>query len=267
MRWPSGRRRPRWRCCNSGRRSGCGRCWSTRRTHGVRSFLIHRLEPLTTDVRSCCCGGWRRSARCRGGGRWCSAWASYPVEPLAAEAAGRSGCRGCGSGIARSRTPGYTGRSSGCCSALGRRRRGRPGGEGVGRCRSPGATAVAGQRPGADVGGGPGRAPFWMGSPGDEAGRTAANESLHRVRIPRSFAIAAKEVTVEQFLRFQPKHRYIVKYSPRPGRADHRRDVVSGGGVLQLAEPGGGHPEGGVVLPAEPGGAVRPTGCGWRRVT
>ena len=34
MRWPSGRRRQRWPCCNSGRRSGCGRCWNTSRTHG-----------------------------------------------------------------------------------------------------------------------------------------------------------------------------------------------------------------------------------------
>jgi formylglycine-generating enzyme required for sulfatase activity len=54
-----------------------------------------------------------------------------------------------------------------------------------------------------------------MGSPGDEGGRFAANEPLHRVRIPRSFAIAAKEVTVAQFLKFRPSHRYPVKYSPR----------------------------------------------------
>jgi formylglycine-generating enzyme required for sulfatase activity/tRNA A-37 threonylcarbamoyl transferase component Bud32 len=62
----------------------------------------------------------------------------------------------------------------------------------------------------------PDGAAFWMGSPGDEAGRIAVNEPLHRVRIPRSFAIATKEVTVEQFLRFQPEHRYLAKYSPRP---------------------------------------------------
>ena len=99
--------------------------------------------------------------------------------------------------------------------ALGRRRRGRPGGEGVGRCQ-------AGARPWQVNGQGqtlvvvPAGAPFWMGSPGDEGGRMATNEPLHRVRIPRSFAIAAKEVTVEQFLRFQPQHRYAVKYSPQP---------------------------------------------------
>jgi formylglycine-generating enzyme required for sulfatase activity len=57
---------------------------------------------------------------------------------------------------------------------------------------------------------------FWMGSPGAEAGRIATNEPLHRVHIPRSFAIAAKEVTVEQFLRSEPERRYVSKYSPRP---------------------------------------------------
>jgi formylglycine-generating enzyme required for sulfatase activity len=55
-----------------------------------------------------------------------------------------------------------------------------------------------------------------MGSPGHEYGRTARNEPLHRVRIPRSFAIAAKEVTVEQFLRFKPDHPYAARFSPRP---------------------------------------------------
>jgi formylglycine-generating enzyme required for sulfatase activity len=59
-------------------------------------------------------------------------------------------------------------------------------------------------------------APFWMGSPGAVAGRIGHFEPLHRVHIPRSFAVAAKEVTVEQFMRSQPEHRYFIKYSPRP---------------------------------------------------
>jgi formylglycine-generating enzyme required for sulfatase activity len=42
---------------------------------------------------------------------------------------------------------------------------------------------------------------FTMGSPVNEPGRSAA-ETPHRVRIPRRFAIAAKEVTNEQFDRF-----------------------------------------------------------------
>ncbi len=42
---------------------------------------------------------------------------------------------------------------------------------------------------------------FLMGSPGDEPGRQAEHETLHRRRIPRSFAIASKEVTVLELRR------------------------------------------------------------------
>ncbi|MCI0379723.1 MAG: formylglycine-generating enzyme family protein, partial [Gemmataceae bacterium] len=58
---------------------------------------------------------------------------------------------------------------------------------------------------------------FLMGSPGHEAGRSSG-ELLHRVRIPRSIAVATKKVTVEQFRRFleaHPKlaHVYIIQPS------------------------------------------------------
>jgi formylglycine-generating enzyme required for sulfatase activity len=43
---------------------------------------------------------------------------------------------------------------------------------------------------------------FLMGSPPTEKERTAPNEDARRMRIPRRFAISAKEVTVEQFQRF-----------------------------------------------------------------
>jgi|GEM_PF-151894 len=43
---------------------------------------------------------------------------------------------------------------------------------------------------------------FKMGSPPTEPERIAGNETPRRMRIPRRFAIAAKEVTVEQFQRF-----------------------------------------------------------------
>ncbi len=43
---------------------------------------------------------------------------------------------------------------------------------------------------------------FVIGSPDTEAGRNEKLEKQHRVRIPRSFAIATKEVTVEQFRKF-----------------------------------------------------------------
>jgi formylglycine-generating enzyme required for sulfatase activity len=59
---------------------------------------------------------------------------------------------------------------------------------------------------------------FLMGSPPTEAGREGGPEgnieTQHRVRIGRSYAIAAKEVTVGQFLRFRPDHKYAKHYAP-----------------------------------------------------
>lgn len=46
---------------------------------------------------------------------------------------------------------------------------------------------------------------FWMGAPPDEPDRTD-REARHRVRIPRSYALGAREVTVAQFDRFLAKH-------------------------------------------------------------
>ena len=59
---------------------------------------------------------------------------------------------------------------------------------------------------------------FKMGSPGSEEGRHEG-EVLHTARIPRSFAIASKEVTVQEFQRFlhenpSVRHSYIKKLSP-----------------------------------------------------
>ena len=63
---------------------------------------------------------------------------------------------------------------------------------------------------------------FRMGSPPDEPDREP-DEKLHRHVIPRRFAIAAKEVTVEQYRRFArdfPKfgvdQGYLAKFSPHP---------------------------------------------------
>jgi formylglycine-generating enzyme required for sulfatase activity len=61
----------------------------------------------------------------------------------------------------------------------------------------------------------PAGATFWMGSPGSEPDRWH-EETLHRVHIPRAFALATREVTVAQFLAFRPDYQYVVKYSPRP---------------------------------------------------
>ena len=64
-----------------------------------------------------------------------------------------------------------------------------------------------------------------MGSPVEEAGRQS-NESIHRRLIPRSFAIATKEVTVEQFQAFLDAHTAIghegepsERYGKEPGAA------------------------------------------------
>jgi len=61
---------------------------------------------------------------------------------------------------------------------------------------------------------------FAMGSPADEPGRSP-DEVQHRRRIPRSFAIATKEVTVSQFRRFLEAHPGIDglhAYPNDPGR-------------------------------------------------
>jgi formylglycine-generating enzyme required for sulfatase activity len=59
---------------------------------------------------------------------------------------------------------------------------------------------------------------FLMGSPPTEAGRGGGPEGKvemrHAKRIGRSFAIAARDVTVEQFLRFRKNQNYNRDYSP-----------------------------------------------------
>jgi serine/threonine protein kinase/formylglycine-generating enzyme required for sulfatase activity len=62
------------------------------------------------------------------------------------------------------------------------------------------------------------REPFLMGSPRTEAerfnGPGGNEERQHRRRIGRSFALAAKEVTVAQFLNFRKEHNYNKTFSP-----------------------------------------------------
>ena len=68
---------------------------------------------------------------------------------------------------------------------------------------------------------------FQMGSPPSATDRVAWSEPPRRMRIPRRFAIAAKEVTVEQLQRFlklgsitiegyQPSRSFLSKFSPDP---------------------------------------------------
>jgi serine/threonine protein kinase/formylglycine-generating enzyme required for sulfatase activity len=73
----------------------------------------------------------------------------------------------------------------------------------------------------------PGPVEFRMGSPAQEPGRSPVHENQHRQRISRSFALATKKVTVEQFEMFLAdvkqkypgviQHSYTPKYSPEPG--------------------------------------------------
>jgi formylglycine-generating enzyme required for sulfatase activity len=57
---------------------------------------------------------------------------------------------------------------------------------------------------------------FFMGSPLAEQGRDfeGPDESQHQRQIDRTYAIATKEVTVEQFLRFRKEHPYNRQYAP-----------------------------------------------------
>lgn len=61
---------------------------------------------------------------------------------------------------------------------------------------------------------------FWMGSPPTEAGREGGPggklEARHKKRIGRTFAIASREVTVEQFLRFRKGQVYNRQVAPTP---------------------------------------------------
>jgi formylglycine-generating enzyme required for sulfatase activity len=56
---------------------------------------------------------------------------------------------------------------------------------------------------------------FDMGSPETEPDRHEG-ETLHRVRIPRSFAIATRPVTVKQFLKFEEDHDFPKRHAPSP---------------------------------------------------
>src|SRR5262249_52480045 len=59
----------------------------------------------------------------------------------------------------------------------------------------------------------PGREQFMMGSPATEVGRVES-EQLHMRHIGRTFAIAAKPVTFEEFLRFRKNFQYEKLFAP-----------------------------------------------------
>jgi formylglycine-generating enzyme required for sulfatase activity len=57
---------------------------------------------------------------------------------------------------------------------------------------------------------------FAMGSPATEPDRVAVSEPQHQKRIGRTFAVATKEVTVEEFLRFRSDYEWEKRASPGP---------------------------------------------------
>jgi formylglycine-generating enzyme required for sulfatase activity len=61
----------------------------------------------------------------------------------------------------------------------------------------------------------PGPVEFIMGSPSAERDRLES-EVQHKKRIGRTFAMAAKAVTVEQYRRFHKKYAFTEKYAPTP---------------------------------------------------
>jgi formylglycine-generating enzyme required for sulfatase activity/tRNA A-37 threonylcarbamoyl transferase component Bud32 len=181
----------------------------------LRSFLIHRFEPLKTVVQTLLdqLAAERAVSRRRA---LLLSLGSYPVESLPAEAR-QAWLPRLRQWFGEEPDAGLHGavewllRRWGDAAELARMDRELAGG----RPREPsGAWRVNGQ--GQTLVVVPAGAEFWMGSPGNEAGRIAGNEPLHRVRIPRAYAIAAREVTVEQFQRFRPNHRYSAQYSARP---------------------------------------------------
>jgi formylglycine-generating enzyme required for sulfatase activity len=72
---------------------------------------------------------------------------------------------------------------------------------------------------------------FAMGSPESERARTS-DELLHQVRIPRSFAVGAKEVTVAEFQRFLENNRTLTRHYP-----DVNKDPQRGSRAMQTFSP------------------------------
>ena len=66
---------------------------------------------------------------------------------------------------------------------------------------------------------------YMMGTPGFEPGRDKTNtEALHQEQVPRSFAIATKEVTVTQFQRFLDANPAIKELAKMGGNKDPSRE-------------------------------------------
>ena len=110
---------------------------------------------------------------------------------------------------------------------------------------------------------------FRMGSPENEPDRSY-NETPDRRVISHRFAIATKEVTVEQYQEFVKANPGVDHAQQRPVQSRSERPhessvLVSCRGLLQLAQRGGGPAQGPVVLPAQRAEEVRQGDEGPRR--
>ncbi len=118
-----------------------------------------------------------------------------------------------------------------------------------------------------------GPAEFQMGSPDSEPERSTESEPLRRIAIPRRYAIATKEVTIEQFQRFVKSNNqqfdtpagFLNQYSPTPdgpwlgatwyAAAAYcnwlsKQEGLTEGQWCYLPKKGGGYGEG-MMIPAD----------------
>ena len=103
---------------------------------------------------------------------------------------------------------------------------------------------------------------FVIGSPPNEVGREGGPEGgvemQRHVRIDHAFAVMIHQVTVAEVPRVSQGFLLSQVLLARVRLSDQQYYLVRRGGLLQLVERAGGHPEGPMVLPAERPGRVRP---------
>jgi formylglycine-generating enzyme required for sulfatase activity len=101
----------------------------------------------------------------------------------------------------------------------------------------------------------PGPVEFLMGSPPTEEGRQE-NEIQHRRRIGRTFAIAAKPVTVKQYREFSKGHEVLKEYAPTEDCPAHRVDWYMAAAYCNWLSDQDGIPKGQWCYETTPEGRV-----------
>ena len=230
----------------------------------VRSYLIHRLGPSRCRCRVDPQATRRANRTSPFAGRSFSAWGSMARRTCRSRIANRS-CRSSRRCTARRPIPAFMRLANGYCEP-GSRRRGSNRSTRTGRRikssehngwtssssdlandkeKVPPQWYVNGQGQMMVVI--PGPVEFVMGSPPTEAGRQD-HEMQHKERISRTFALAAKPVTVEQFRQFEKGIHASARLHGHGGIPGRGHKLVHGGEILQLAEQGRGDSRRSVVL-------------------